>query len=61
MNRLSVTNVSQLFQRMSKQQRRDRPTGQISGHSLNGLKTLTPGRLRSRSFPVTTVRLCRRA
>jgi hypothetical protein len=30
-------------------------------NSLNGLKTLSPGRLKSRSFPVAIVRPCRRA
>lgn len=31
------------------------------GCSVNGLKTLTPGRRKSASLPVATVRLCRRA
>src|SRR5262249_21973660 len=31
------------------------------GSSLNGLKTLSPGRLKSRSFPVAIVSPCRRA
>ncbi len=30
-------------------------------NSLNGLKTLSPGRLKSRSFPVTITSLWRRA
>ncbi len=31
------------------------------GSSLNGLKILSPGRLKSRSFPVAIVNPCRRA